>query len=408
MPLTTNTSASSGFVYSFWWGVAATLCALLLFCLAGACVRRCGRAPGQKPEAPRPHTGEVSWLLPAGGVGETLPPATTQKPPKSGAAKAASSGSAAALPSATQGGKAAASGMQSTLTISAAPTHITHADGVADSVPQAHQLRSYGTATRFSAAIKLPGEAAVPSAAQRPPPSQTSLRCPSLKSDIATADELEDEYAGAVAAMLPWRVPSPAAPMVPAATSARLNPSESLCAPGPLSSSQTRHIEVTLPAAEAPQATQELVSLNTPEQPLRQASSTTSPVSAKTSGTPPAIAPARRSLFCDSDGGEAATVVHDLEACLHATRAEVERVQWELQATLESTERAREEQDRLAQGIADMEQYRSSLDGIIAFTLRELEDAAAGVEEAEEKVRRESAAAQRCFDAIQSRLLSGS
>lgn len=47
----------------------------------------------------------------------------------------------------------------------------------------------------------------------------------------------------------------------------------------------------------------------------------------------------------------------------------------------------------MAQEIGDMELYKRTPDGSIAFTLTELEDAAAGVEEVEERRSRESATA---------------
>ncbi|KAG5495929.1 hypothetical protein JIQ42_02808 [Leishmania sp. Namibia] len=85
-------------------------------------------------------------------------------------------------------------------------------------------------------------------------------------------------------------------------------------------------------------------------------------------------------------------------------RTELQRSQRELRATLESTERAKEEQVRVTQEISDMERYKSTLDGVIAFTLMELEDAASGVEEAEERLARESSAAWRKLEEMQANL----
>ncbi|KAG5472088.1 hypothetical protein CUR178_02758 [Leishmania enriettii] len=85
-------------------------------------------------------------------------------------------------------------------------------------------------------------------------------------------------------------------------------------------------------------------------------------------------------------------------------RTELQRSQRELRATLEFTERANEEQVRVTQEISDMERYKSTLDGIIVFTLMELEDAASGVEEAEERLARESSAARRKPEEIQANL----
>ncbi|KAG5497019.1 hypothetical protein GH5_01541 [Leishmania sp. Ghana 2012 LV757] len=104
------------------------------------------------------------------------------------------------------------------------------------------------------------------------------------------------------------------------------------------------------------------------------------------------------------DGGEAVTTAKDLDAHLHTMRTELQRSQRELRATLESMERAKEEQVRVTQEISDMERYKSTLDGIIAFTLMELEDAASGVEEAEERLARESSAAWRKLEEMQANL----
>ncbi|CAG9579373.1 hypothetical protein LMJF_31_1980 [Leishmania major strain Friedlin] len=63
----------------------------------------------------------------------------------------------------------------------------------------------------------------------------------------------------------------------------------------------------------------------------------------------------------------------------------LQRCQQELSNTLESTKRAKPERVRVAQEIGGMELYKGALDGLMAFTLTELEYAEAGVEEVVEK-----------------------
>ena len=64
--------------------------------------------------------------------------------------------------------------------------------------------------------------------------------------------------------------------------------------------------------------------------------------------------------------------------------------QQELRAVLRAKEHAETTKQRIEVEVRDMERYKSTLDGIVAFTLRELEDAADGVEEAEAQMRRSS------------------
>ncbi|KPA78779.1 hypothetical protein ABB37_05882 [Leptomonas pyrrhocoris] len=93
----------------------------------------------------------------------------------------------------------------------------------------------------------------------------------------------------------------------------------------------------------------------------------------------------------EEDGGEAATTPQGrLQAVRHAHCEELERAQDELRAALVAKEEAEAARLRITEEVRDMERYKGTLDGIIAFTLRELEDAAGGVEEAEAQMRRES------------------
>lgn len=75
---------------------------------------------------------------------------------------------------------------------------------------------------------------------------------------------------------------------------------------------------------------------------------------------------------------------------LQARREELQSVQEELRAVLRAKEHAETTKQRIEVEVRDMERYKSTLDGIVAFTLRELEDAADGVEEAEAQMRRSS------------------
>ncbi|KPI83136.1 hypothetical protein ABL78_7839 [Leptomonas seymouri] len=109
--------------------------------------------------------------------------------------------------------------------------------------------------------------------------------------------------------------------------------------------------------------------------------------SSRITSVPPATA-----VHSEEDGGEAVTTQHcSHQAVLHAYREELEHVQEELRSVLLAKGEAETARQRITDEVRDMEQYKVTLDGIIAFTLLELEDAAGGVEEAEAQVRCESA-----------------
>jgi hypothetical protein len=96
----------------------------------------------------------------------------------------------------------------------------------------------------------------------------------------------------------------------------------------------------------------------------------------------------------DDESGEAATTVHrSLHADVKASFEELKRVQGELRAALEGKESAVVARTSIGAAVRDMERYTATPGRIVASTLRELEDAAGGVEVAEAQLWRDSALA---------------
>ncbi|KAG5471415.1 hypothetical protein LSCM1_01501 [Leishmania martiniquensis] len=235
-----------------------------------------------------------------------------------------------------------------------------------------------------------------------PPP---SMRCQSLKPVKRSADELreEEEDASIADGTCSLLVPTPSdlwtpsgTPCAPLPLAPTLSTSSGRSSGRPLLSTADTYKTVETAAELRDLQGSALTNARGPSNRDSDVKVAVACGSAARATASPTLSPPQA-----GDGGEAATTAKDLDEHYYAITTELRRRQRELRATLESTERAKEEQARVTQEISDMERYRSTLDGIIAFTLRELEDAAAGVEEAEKRLAKEASAVWRRLEEMQ-------
>lgn len=273
-------------------------------------------------------------------------------------------------------------------------------------------------------------------------PPSLQLPSPPLLLFCSAADELEEEFRGDVAA---WDIrhdiegkteeekenevgltlPLPPAAKAPTEGVSNEAPSGRLQPLSPNRTSPSRHLTTT--AASSTPGTQGLQDCATKlwrvptshskpaatpkpaRVPLRLSSERAFAVDKPSSTTPvrprAALSKSGRNTptpALSTEGGEDVTTAKEsLQVQVEMHRAELAQAQAELNAVLKATADAEANRRRVTDEVANIERYKATLDGVVAFTLRELEDAAAGVEEAEAEMRRESAAALRRLVAAQ-------
>ncbi|KAK7198272.1 hypothetical protein NESM_000784700 [Novymonas esmeraldas] len=410
MPAPAKRPASAGAATSLELSVAAILCSLLLFCFVGSLARLCcycHRRKGKQDDRDDRDDPRVSQALlvdasafGSRSAGSKAAPAASGKEVTAQSA-APSRGLPDELGSATAKCDALS---HHTPSRRVSGTHRMSAGP--ERVPLLQGIRTYGTTAPPSSDTqhRCTGEGAVP-----------CVLFTANEATAAAADELEEEYACVGEEERPWVVPVPdenvgAARVVsPVTLSLSSRNGKASCGSA---SAPHRAASAASAAAFDVVVSQEPISPNihmpgadgrhnaaVPRSPMH----ITAAVAAAAGVVKVSPATAAVSLHAE-DGGEAATTLQDIDARLSSVRLELRGAERELHLAVQSTKRERAELVRVTAEVEDMQQYKRTLDGMIAFTVNELESAVRGVEEAEEKLVQSSAAVKSQHDSLHAAL----